>query len=326
MTVTLTPAQVCLRVYAGESDLAAIVELINLCKAADAIDASTSVKQLREALAEPGFDPAKDLLVAQAETGHLVAVGRMWLPPSESETTGTLALDIHPNWRQVGLEAQFLQWAAAQVKAAGQICKAEILKLRSGVRETQSGFIHLLKQHGFEPERYFDRLGRSLVEPIPAPQLPAGFTLRQVDREQDAEAWVELFNQSFIDHWNFHPITIEQFHHDTTELDYKPELDLVAVAPDGKLVAFCDCEIDESDRQAGRDRGWIGGLGTRRGYRRLGLGRAMVLAGLHQLKAAGVETAILSVDRQNPYQATQLYKSVGFSPLFASIVYAKNLD
>ncbi|MGQ4646967.1 hypothetical protein [Lyngbya aestuarii] len=51
----------------------------------------------------------------------------------------------------------------------------------------------------------------SLAEPIPEPQLPEGFTLRHLRGEQDAQAWVEMFNETFIDHWNYHPQTIETF-------------------------------------------------------------------------------------------------------------------
>jgi ribosomal protein S18 acetylase RimI-like enzyme len=58
--------------------------------------------------------------------------------------------------------------------------------------------------------------------------------------------------------------------------------------------------------------GWIADLGTRRGFRKMGLGRAMLLTGLHQLRAKGMETALLGVDSENPSSAMGLYESVGF--------------
>jgi ribosomal protein S18 acetylase RimI-like enzyme len=57
----------------------------------------------------------------------------------------------------------------------------------------------------------------------------------------------------------------------------------------------------------------------------MGLGRAMLLAGLHRLKAAGVATAILGVDAENPSGALQLYESVGFHNIRDSISYVKDL-
>lgn len=39
----------------------------------------------------------------------------------------------------------------------------------------------------------------------------------------------------------------------------------------------------------------------------------MLLAGIHQLKAAGMDTAKIYVDVENPTGALRLYESVGFS-------------
>ncbi|MGL5063733.1 MAG: GNAT family N-acetyltransferase, partial [Microcoleus sp.] len=80
----------------------------------------------------------------------------------------------------------------------------------------------------------------------------------------------------------------------------------------------------ENDR-TGRNEGWIGVLGTRRGFRKLGLGRAMLLAGLQRLKAAGVDTAILGVDAENPSGALRLYESTGFRKIRNSISYVKDV-
>ena len=45
-----------------------------------------------------------------------------------------------------------------------------------------------------------------------------------------------------------------------------------------------------------RHEGAIDILGTRRGHRKQGLGRALLLAGLHRLRAAGLDTATIAVD------------------------------
>ena len=64
--------------------------------------------------------------------------------------------------------------------------------------------------------------------------------------------------------------------------------DLIALAPDGAFAAFCRCQIDNEDNQHNsRNEGWIDALGTRRGHLKRGLGRAMLPAGMHWLKARG---------------------------------------
>jgi mycothiol synthase len=184
----------------------------------------------------------------------------------------------------------------------------------------------VLTSCGFKADRYFFRMARSLSEPIPEPQFPEGFALRQFPGEQEAAAWVEMFNQSFIDHWNHHDLTVDKFKHKLAKPDYRNDLDLIAVAGDGTFVAFCYCHIsqEENDR-TGRNEGWIAYLGTRRGFRKIGLGRAMLLAGLHRLKAAGVATAILGVDAENSSGALRLYESAGFHNIRDSISYVKDV-
>jgi ribosomal protein S18 acetylase RimI-like enzyme len=71
--------------------------------------------------------------------------------------------------------------------------------------------------------------------------------------------------------------------------------------------------------------GWVGDLGTRRGYRRRGLARALLIASLWAFKQAGMDTAKLGVDAQNPNGALQLYESVGFQKVETWLIYVKNV-
>jgi ribosomal protein S18 acetylase RimI-like enzyme len=138
---------------------------------------------------------------------------------------------------------------------------------------------------------------------------------------------VTLFNESFVDHWNYHPWTVEEAAHWEQDPNYQPELELIAVAPDGTYTAFCRCCIEvENNTHHGEQKGWVQTLGTRRDCRRQGLGRAMLLHGLHQLQSAGMELAALGVDAENPNQAFKLYESMGFQKRHASFIYAKSVQ
>ena len=183
-----------------------------------------------------------------------------------------------------------------------------------GFYDSQTELIDLSQRQGFSPTRYFFRMIRSLVEPIPDSTLPEGFTLRPVHAEQDAEAWVEMFNQSFIDHWNHHDLTLRDFHYYCSLSFYRPELNLLAVAADGTFAAFCESNIfPEDNARTGRLEGWVGVLGTRRGFRRWGLGRAMLLAGLRALQNAGMETALLGSMLTTPLGRWGFTNPLGFS-------------
>jgi mycothiol synthase len=231
---------------------------------------------------------------------------------------------VHPEARDRGLELEMIGWAQTVMRSIGQE-RGVSTSLHTAARETLPNRIAFLEQEGFQPIRYFFRMERSLQEPIPVPNLPEGFTLHQMNGEQDIQPWVEMFNESFIDHWNHHELTLEEcLHWIKHNPNYRPELDLVAIAPDGTFAAFCYSEIDSSYNAHVRQQ--IGGVhlvGSRRGFRRMGLGRAMLLTGLHRLKAAGMEIARLGVDTENPSGAKHLYESVGFKQVLTNIVFTK---
>ena len=165
---------------------------------------------------------------------------------------------------------------------------------------------------------------RTLTEPIPEAKFPEGFTLKNIDNEADPAAWTEMFNQTFIYHWNHQDITVEFVKNKLNNSKYQPELSLVAVSPDGTFAAFCDCQIHpENNELNGRKDGLIYMLGTRRGFRKRGLGRGILLSALKLLKVEGMETAMLYVDADNLSGATRLYESVGFRRVNTQIAYIK---
>ena len=87
---------------------------------------------------------------------------------------------------------------------------------------------------------------------------------------------------------------------------YHPELDVVAIAPDGVIAAFVNGWIDPVNRI-----GDFGPIGARPAYRRQGLTRAVLLEGLRLMKACGMDRVCVSTGETNT-PARRLYQSVGF--------------
>lgn len=313
------------RSYAGESDLEPIAHLINTCEKVDRLDQGTSISELGQKFSEPSRNPERDICLWEDAGGKLIGFALLSISEPGEVIDGSLSFRVHPNARSGDVEVAAVAWGETRMREVASLRGARV-KLRSGVRTQDADRISVLTNCGFKVDRYFCRMARSLSEPIAEPQFPEGFALRLFPGEQDSEAWVEMFNQSFIDHWNHHDLTVDKFKYHLAKPDYRNDLDLIAVADDGTFVAFCYCEIsaDECDR-TGRNEGWIAVLGTRRGFRKIGLGRAMLLAGLQRLKVAGVETAIVGVDAANPSGALGLYESVGFHNIRDSIAYVKEL-
>ncbi|HEY0604002.1 MAG TPA: GNAT family N-acetyltransferase [Herpetosiphonaceae bacterium] len=302
-----------MRPFAGEADVPQIVDLLNICEAVDRLDQGTSISEIREDLSDPTLDVQRDLGVWEDADGTMVAFCRIYIPPAGDDLSSFIWFRIHPNLRwNYGLEAELFGWASEQVREVGRQ-RGVPARLRTGSISDNPQRIAMLEQHGFKTVRYFMDMARPLADPLPEPQFPAGFTLRTLAGPEEVPAWVELFNLSFIDHWEHHDLTVEERLHWLTESHYRPQHDLIAVADDGTFAAFCKCMITpKQNERTGRKEGWISLLGTRRGYRKLGLGRAMLLSGLRLLKAEGLDTALLGVDADSPTGATRLYESVGF--------------
>ncbi len=313
------------RAYAGESDLEAIAHLINICEEVDRLDEGTSISELQAEFNQPSRDLGRDICLWEDAGGKLIGFAELSISETGEPIDGWLWFRVHPEARGGGVEAAVVAWGERRMREVAKE-RGTRVKLRSYVRAEDADRISVLESCGFQVDRYFCRMARALWEPIAQAQFPEGFALRLFPGEQDSEAWVEMFNQSFIDHWNHHDLTVELFKHGLAQPSYRKDLDLIAVAADGTFVAFCYCEIspEECDR-TGRNEGWIMCLGTRRGFRKIGLGRAMLQAGLHRLKAAGVETAILGVDTANPSGALGLYESAGFHKIRDSISYVKDV-
>ncbi|MDF5735708.1 MULTISPECIES: GNAT family N-acetyltransferase [unclassified Nostoc] len=312
-----------IRSYEGETDLQSISDLLKACEAVDKLNQEPSVSELRQASDDPSLDKVRDIRLWEDPDGKLIGIGHLGISRSDEAIDGSLSCRVHPSARSGNLERQIITWGEERMREVQQDQGVHV-KLRASARDDKAGFIALLESSGFKSERCLLTMTRSLKEPITEPQLPANFTLRQVRDQQDAEAWVEMYNQSLIDDCNHHPLTVEHYKYLRSHPTYRPDLDLVAIAPDGTFAGCCECAINpDSNTRTGHNEGWVSQLGTRRGFRRIGLGRAMLLSGMRQLQAAGADMAKLSVYFNNPNGALQLYESVGFYKLYTWISYVK---
>jgi len=313
------------RSYESERDLEEIASLINTCEEVDRLEQGTSVSELRESWIDPNFDPKRDLRLWEGSDGTLLAYAKLHVPKIEDRVDGYLWFRVCPDVRGGDIEGEIVTWGETRLRAAGKERSFTVATLLSRTRADRPERVALLENCGFERDRYFFRMARTLTQPIPDPQFPKGFSLRPVRREEVPQ-WVEMFNQTFIDHWNHRDLTAAEIDCELEKSYYRPELNLVAIAPDGTFAAFCCCFIfpEQNDRN-GRNDGWVGILGTQRRFRRQGLGRAMLLGGLRCLRNAGVDTAKLGVDADNPSGALELYKSVGFHRVRTNIFYRKEI-
>jgi mycothiol synthase len=288
------------RSYAGTTDLEPLLDLLLLCRTIAGLDPWPPIREIRRHLdvATPGV--LADTRLWEDSTGAVLAFAHLW-------DGDILVHCAHPCAQSNDLMTQLLAWGQARAQQHARLCgqRATLcVPLRAG--NTRDG--DLLERQGFVPEGWWTlRMARPLDTPILAPALPEGFTLRHLAGERELAAIVALHQEVFA--------TVSAgddrlaLMHDP---DYCPELDLVAVAPDGAFAAFCVCSISAAeDQRHGHHEGWVELIGTHPRFRRRGLGQALLLTGLQRLVIHGMDTALLGTTSWNT-SAQHLFASAGF--------------
>jgi ribosomal protein S18 acetylase RimI-like enzyme len=178
-------------------------------------------------------------------------------------------------------------------------CKDRIVQVEC--MDSDDERIRFMTDHGFNPTEHFDfKLSRDL-EDLPAPDLPEGYTLRHVEPD-DFDERVAVHRES----WFKSSFNLEQYLVVRAIGEFDRELDIVAVAPDGKFASYC---IGWVDYNLGV--GSFEPVGTPPTFRRMGLAQQVNFEGLRRMKAKGMHSAKIGTAGFND-RACNLYKSCGF--------------
>lgn len=175
--------------------------------------------------------------------------------------------------------------------------------------------IEILESQGWEPRAHEYTVTRRSLDDVPVGQPPEGFVVRPVRGVEEAAAIAAVHAGSFGSEW-----TPELYRRVMESPGYRADREFVAEAPGGRLAAFTVTWHDDRNRL-----GLLEPVGTHQDYRRLGLGRAVMAAGMRSMRDAGMEAAIVTHEVANP-AAAALYAAMGFEPLIENIVYEKRLS
>jgi ribosomal protein S18 acetylase RimI-like enzyme len=167
--------------------------------------------------------------------------------------------------------------------------------------------IAAFERHGYtrvpDDEPWFAYLARGL-DGLPEPLLADGFTLRTVT-EQDVESRVEAHRSV----WHPSRVTLESYGNVRSAWPYRADLDCIAVAPDGRVAAYCHAWLDDENRV-----GEFEPVGTLSDFRRRGLASAVCAFALRRLAEEGAATAVVYARGGESYPAPKLlYESLGFA-------------
>lgn len=197
----------------------------------------------------------------------------------------TLDVFVRPGpWQRV-IEDALFAWAGARFRELdGE--RGHPLPYWVEAREDDAERIATLARYGYveDDDGRSVLLIRPLTEALAAPELPPGFSIRALAGAAEVEAYAALHHAAFKSTsmtaaWRLRTLAAPR---------YRPELDLVAVAPDGALAGFCVCWL-APDRASGQ----IEPMGVHPHFQRLGLARALQCEAFHRLRAYGASIALV---------------------------------
>jgi len=299
------------RLYAAETDLERLIEFLAEVRPLDRVGDYPGATDLREMLCQPDLQANTRLWFDQRD--QLIAFALV-------DAYHNLLFDYQLRANSPELEEAIIQWGVACIQRAPQ--SDEELSLDAVCREDDVERYAWLMRHGFQPQALRTlRFNRSLSEPIPDPQLPPGVSIRSVAGESEIEALVALHRAAFgTDH-----MTVEERRAMMNVPDYDPELDLVVVAPDGRLVGSCVCGIAAEENAAtGRNEGYTDPIGVHPDFQRKGPARALLLTGLRLLHERGVACAVLGTSSENTAMQVAA-RTVGFKLHSTKVWFTKSL-
>jgi ribosomal protein S18 acetylase RimI-like enzyme len=231
--------------------------------------------------------------------GELAAWGWLSLPDS-------LSLLVDP--ATPGLVDEVVDWAAMLTSAP----------LVVTVQNTERHLVEALTRRGFVADLdspFFLAHNRALDDLPPVPAMPEGYVVRPVRGEADAAQRVTVHREV----WHPSGFTEQHYRTMTAAWPYRRDLDVVAVAPDGRFVAYCLGWYDEVNRV-----GQLEPVGTLAEFRRLGLSRAVCHAVLRALREAGGRTALVYARGDDDYPIPkQVYAAIGFTSHARTLRYRK---
>jgi mycothiol synthase len=304
------------RSYRDETDLIKMGALLRAGSAADNGTFYAHVGDVNWSLYYPPFE------------GELWKHLSLWDDPSDSDrllawaiidpTWGSFDVYVQPELRESPLADAIYIWAEEHVTAAVRATGKDTIRA-SYISDNDEIGKARLDARGFQrTQSDAVCLTQSLDYALPLPVLPEDYIVRSSKGETEVAARASAQYNAFTNTAPF-DIYVERFRRFMQSPVYDPDMDVLAVAPDGRIGAFCIVWPDPLNKT-----GLFEPVGTHPDFRQRGLGKAVMTEALHRLKARGMTHARVSTLANN-IPGVKLYESAGFHVTWRLGAYEKKL-
>ncbi len=269
---------------------------------------------------DPSFD-SEGRFIAELD-GKPVGIAHANVDKLRNDGKGFIRFDVIPGFRGSGIERQLIETALTELKVRGMTTS----QARADSKERD--YIQLLEGLEFKHVRVGSMMEIDLANASQNIGENKKVAIRslQKDREEDMKLFTWLLNETFKEHFNFRPDTLEEIRYFLFSDLYFNEKEIFFAVLNGENVGYVGVGIDEKYNLEKKVKaGEIFTIGVLKGCRRTGIGARLMLHGLQTLKAKGMTKAILGVDDYNPTKALKLYEKVGFRAKIKAFTFEREL-
>jgi mycothiol synthase len=315
-----------------------------------------------------GTPPVSERVLLHLAYGGDAEVRNLLVRDDSRQVLGYAHLDVTD--AAAGSSAELAVAPAARGRGMGRALVEELVRqspdgrLRLWAHGDLPGAALLADRLGFTRSRVLLQMRRPLTgqvaDPLRAPVLPTGVTVRAFRPGQDEQAWTELNNRAFADHpdqggWGLHEVELREkepwfdpagFFLAEREVSGRPTLvgfhwtkvhggDVAHRHPEtAGSVAEHPQDRRHPDQQDADDAhperrhhdhppiGEVYIVGIDPSEQGRGLGSALTLIGLHSLRDRGLDEVLLYVDETN-VAAVRTYERLGFARHSIDVMYTR---
>ena len=273
-------------------------------------------------LKSPTFDAA-GMFIAELD-GEPVGMVNAYVDKLRKEKKGFIRmLGVVPEYRRRGIGRALAEKAIESLKERGM----ETVETTAVMGKPEA--IGLWESMGFKKVRIFSLMKKDLKN-IPSnvgENLEVQLRKLQKGTLEDLKLLNWLSNETFREHYNYRPGTVEEIRYFLEQDPMFKEQEWFIANLENLPVGYIGTGIDPKYNEEKNTRaGWILDIGVLKPNRRRGVGTRLMIEAMKLLKTKGMTKAMLGVDDQNPTKAIKLYEKVGFKATRKDIAYQKTIS
>ncbi len=306
------------------SDVSAVGALARACAEQDGAAAASRIAEYGATM-ERGEANDQQAIVAHSAEGLLVALG--WTAAADGPSDYRVVLEgrVHPAHRRKGIGGAVLRWSEKRGRERLHGLppdRRKVLRIDSPGVTADADVLY--RRHEFRLHFEEELMERRLDVPLPSVPLPPAVELASWNAETISQFYA-AYTASFRERPGFPGWSQDEWvEWVSADEDFRPDASYVAISQ-GQPAGFIATGVGFLPGAGEGCAGWITQVGTVPTWRGRGLGAALIVYVMRQLRLESLNRVALFVNANNPAAST-LYRRLGFEAIMRRTIYHKQVE